>query len=97
MERRRYKREKVNHKALLLLQDRNINCDVENISCAGAYVKIFDESMNVISASDIGEDVIFSFDVESDNSRIRGKILRYDRESEGIYVAVYFLEACNFD
>ncbi|MBP7736434.1 MAG: PilZ domain-containing protein [Spirochaetes bacterium] len=95
MELRKYPRKEVMQNALCLLSDRTIACNVQNLSCAGAYIRVEESPPNSIPKIDIGVDVEVIFHPEEPG--VKGKILRLINEADAIYFAIYFLRQYNFE
>lgn len=95
MELRKYPRKEVMQEALCLLSDRSIACNVQNLSCAGAYIKVEKSPANSVPRIDIGADVEVIFHPEEPG--VKGKILRLVNEGDAVYFAIYFMRQYSFE
>jgi PilZ domain len=95
MEQRKYSRYEVQQDAYLIIKDKNIACNVQNISCAGAYMKVDERFTHDVQKNDIGVDVVIIFNTGKQS--IQGKILRYMYEENSLFLAIYFLQNYYFE
>ncbi len=95
MEQRKYSRRDVQQSASIKINDKNISCNVQNLSSAGAYIKVDDRFANDVLNIEIGADVDLVFD--SGKQSIRGKVLRYMCEKNALFIAVYFMQNYYFE
>ena len=95
MEQRKYFRHDVQQDAIIIIKDKNIACYVQNLSSAGAYIKVDNKYTNDVLINEIGADVDVVFDAGKQS--IQGKILRHMFEKNALFIAVYFLQNYCFE
>ena len=81
--------------ALLVLSDKSISCNVQNLSCAGAYIKIQKDPASTVPQINIGHSVEVIFHPEEPG--VKGKILRLVNEEDAMYFAIYFFQHYYFE
>ncbi len=90
-EKRREERFEIFGNALLNMRNEAVNCQIENLSSYGAYLKVSNPHLPPLL--EIGGEV--SFDISVPNLAIQklfGQILRLSLEDGNWYLAVYFAE-----
>ncbi len=95
MERRKYSRHDVQQDAFIKIRDKSISCNVQNLSNAGAYIRVDNQFADEVLRNDIGTDVDVVF--KSGTQSIQGKVLRYMCEKDNLFIAVYFLQNYYFE
>ncbi len=92
MEKRKYPRKEVMQDAHCLLSDATISCNVQNLSCAGAYIKV---EKNSIPNIKIGVEVEVIFNPGEPG--VKGQILRLVNDEDALYLAIYFFTHYAFE
>jgi hypothetical protein len=95
MEKRTYPRKDFKQDATMILDNRNIVCGVQNISSAGALIRVDKNQIIDLKKFEIGIDIEIIF--IPDVSAIKGKILRIVHDGDFIFLAVCFLEHYQFE
>ena len=95
-ERRVNSRQDVQQDVFMVLEESNVLCHLQNISCAGAYVKVNENHSKDVAYARIGDNVMFVFNSKDFNENVEGKILRRDNSSSAVFLAVYFIKQYNF-
>lgn len=95
IDKRTYKREDVQKDITMIINNESISCRVQNMSSAGALIRMESESIKDPAAIEIGIDIEIFYMPEKPG--IKGRILRQVHDGDLIFLAVCFLERCQFE
>ncbi len=96
-EQRAYPRYEVQENVNMKLNEKNILCHVENLSVAGAYMKVNENHNGDVDYVHIGKNVVMEFNSGKNTQNIPGRILRFDIFGKNKFLAVFFLQRYNFE
>jgi len=96
IEQRQYERIVIAGDVLINHQNSTIECQIENISNYGAYLKVGNNCDPY--CIEIGDNVTFNITTPKKPAKeLSGQILRLTMEEETTYLAVYFFHPYDFD
>ncbi len=95
MDKRTSARKDFQQDATIIINNTSINCNIQNISCAGALIRVDTNQLNDSSSIEIGIDIEIAF--KTNVPAIKGKILRLAHDENFIFFAVCFLERYQFE
>ncbi len=90
MERRKSPRTECNCKQILVLEVRELEAELRNISRGGAFFQISEKDLDKITSADTGKAIIFRLSRGDAFVNRRGSIDRYTEDNNNKYLAIVF-------
>ncbi len=96
-EQRTHPRYDIQDNVNMKLNDKNILCHLQNLSVAGAYMRVNERHNGDVAYNHIGRNVQMEFNSGRSQQNITGRILRFDTVGKDIFLAVFFSQRYSFE